>query len=152
MEVLKMQKEKDITTWTTILIKPSLITALKESPAPADQASDAQEPLQPEEQLLTSTIELINQVLMVNHEHDSLQKYQDLIGTNSWEMKQGLLLYWGTLVVPDVDNLRTKLIREAHTTLATAYPGRAKTRKLLTDWYHWISITSDINRYVDNCW
>ena len=77
---------------------------------------------------------------MANREHDSLQKYRDLTGRNGWEMKQGLLLRWGKLVVPDVNNLRTKLIREAHATLATAHPGRAKTRKLLTDQYHWVNI------------
>ena len=150
-EVLKTQKEKDIAARTTVLIKPSLIAALEESPAPADQASDAQEPPQPEEQLPTSAIELIDQVLMANREHDSLQKYRDLTGRNGWEMKQGLLLRWGKLVVPDVNNLRTKLIREAHATLATAHPGRAKTRKLLTDWYHWLNIRSDVDRYVANC-
>jgi len=66
-------------------------------------------------------------------------------------MKQGLLLYFGKLIVPDVDHLRTKLIHEAHATRTTAHPGKAKTRKLLTDQYHWIGITSDVNRYVDNC-
>ena len=66
-------------------------------------------------------------------------------------MKQGLLLRWGKLVVLDVNNLRTKLIREAHATLATAHPGRAKTCKLLTDRYHWLNIRSDVDRYVANC-
>src|SRR5205814_8449004 len=133
---LRTQKEKDITARTTILITPSRIAALEESPAPADQASDVQELLQSEEQPPTSAIELIDQVLTANREHDSLQKNRDLAGTNGWEMKQGLLLRWGKLVVPDVNNLRTKLIREAHATLATAHPGRAKTCKLLTDRYH----------------
>ena len=132
-EVLKTQKEKDIAARTTVLIKPSLIAALGDAaPAPADEALDPQQAPQPEP-ARTEMLELIDQVLKANREHDSLQKYRDLTGRNGWEMKQGLLLRWGKLVVPDVNNLRTKLIREAHATLATAHPGRAKTRKLLTD-------------------
>jgi hypothetical protein len=151
VEVLKTQKEKDIAARTTILIKPSLIAALEDSPAPANQTLNAQESPPPEEQPQTNGIELIDQVLKANREHDSMQKYRDLTGRNGWELKQDLLLRWGKLVVPDVNNIRTKLIHEAHSTLATAHPGRTKTRKLLTDRYYWIGITSDVNRYVDNC-
>ena len=66
-------------------------------------------------------------------------------------MRQGLLLHKGKLIIPDVDHLRIKLIHEAHTTHTTVHPGTAKTHKLLVDWYYWIGITSDVNRYVDNC-
>ena len=118
-----------------ILIKPLMIATLEDSapaPAPADEALDPQQAPQPEP-ARTNPLKLINQVLKANREHDSLQKYRDLISANGWEIKQGLLLHWGKLVVPDVDHLRTKLIHEAHATLATAHPSRAKTCKLLTD-------------------
>ncbi len=60
MEVLKTQKEKDITARTTILIKPSLITALRDTaPALADEALDPQQAPQPEP-ARTNTLELID--------------------------------------------------------------------------------------------
>ena len=127
-EVLKTQKEKDIAARTTVLIKPLMIATLEDSapaPAPTDEALDPQQAPQPEP-TGTDTLELIDQVLKANREHDSLQKYRDLAGRNGWEMKQGLLLYFGKLVVPDVDHLRTKLIHEAHATRTTAHPGKAK--------------------------
>ena len=65
----------------TVLIKPSLITALENSPSPADEAPDPQEAPQPE-QPQTDAIELIKHILKVNREHDSLQKYRDLTGRN----------------------------------------------------------------------
>jgi len=54
-------------------------------------------------------------------------------------------------MMPDADRLRTKLIQEAHATRTTAHPGRAKTRKLLTERYYWINIGSDVDSYVANC-
>ena len=42
-----------------------------------------------------------------------------------------MLLYQGRLVVPDVDNLRTDLVREAHEQPSTAYLGTKKTYELL---------------------
>jgi len=54
-------------------------------------------------------------------------------------------------MVPDVDQLRTKLIREAHATRITAHPDRTKTRKLLVERYYWINIGSDVDIYVANC-
>src|SRR5947207_1840872 len=37
-------------------------------------------------------------------------------------MKQGLLLRWGKLIVPDVEHLRTKITHEAHAMLSTENP------------------------------
>ena len=46
-------------------------------------------------------------------------------------MTDGLLTRFGKLMVPDVDNLRTKLIEETYTRLVTAYLEKIKTTKLL---------------------
>ena len=49
------------------------------------------------------------------------------------------------------DNLRTRLIKEAHAQISTAHPGKTKTRKLIGDRYYWVGMTADIDRYVRNC-
>ena len=55
-----------------------------------------------------------------------------------------MLLAKGRVVVPDQDDLRMLLIREAHDQRATAHPGRKKTIRVLRDRYYWKGITSDI--------
>ena len=66
-------------------------------------------------------------------------------------MEEGLLLYQERLIVPDVDNLRTELIREAHCQVSTAHPGRDKTYRLLAPRYYWRGLLSDVERFIRNC-
>jgi hypothetical protein len=54
-------------------------------------------------------------------------------------------------VVPDVDDLRAKLLDEAHRQLSIAHPGKAKTRQVIRSRYYWDSWKLDVDRYVDNC-
>ena len=54
-------------------------------------------------------------------------------------------------MVAEENNLRTRLIKEAHAQVSTAHPGKNKTRKLIGDRYYWPGMTSDIDRYVRNC-
>src|SRR5579871_4891225 len=145
-EALKTQKEKDLAARTTILIKPPMIATLEDFPSTVNR-----ELSRPEDPTEIGGIELVDKILKANREHSSLQKYRDLAGQKGWEMRQGLLLRWGKLVVPDVDQLRTELIHEAHATPTTAHPGKSKTRKLLTDRYYWINLGSDVDTYVANC-
>lgn len=157
-EILKTQKEKYVAERTTTLIKPTMIAALEDLPTEQSDANESTpsntegEPAEGGvEETPASALELIDQILKANREHESLQRYRDLAGQKGWEMRQGLLLRWNRLVVPNVDQLRTKLIREAHVTPITAHPGKTKTRKLLTERYYWINIGSDVDTYVANC-
>jgi hypothetical protein len=151
VEALRTQKEKDMAARTTVLIKPSMVATLEDPSSPTDQVPDSQEASQCKEPAPASAIELVDQILKANREHDSLQKYRDLTGQKGWELRQGLLLQWGKLVVPDSGQLQTQLIQEAHSTPTTAHPGKTKTRKLLTDRYYWINLGSDVDRFVANC-
>ena len=56
--------------------------------------------------------------------------------TNGCTIEDGLLFYRGRLVVPDVDNVRTDLVREAHDQPSTAYPRTRKIYKLLKEQYY----------------
>ena len=54
-------------------------------------------------------------------------------------------------MVPDVDTLRVKLLREVHDQVSTAHPGRNKTRRLLSTRYYWPGLPHDVARYIRNC-
>jgi transposase InsO family protein len=65
-------------------------------------------------------------------------------------LRNDLLLYQGRLVVPNEDNLRTRLIKEAYNQVSTAYSGRDKTYRLIRLRYYWRGILADIERYIKN--
>ena len=96
---------------------------------------------------------LIDSLLTANRTASSLtdlRKKADNPQSN-FDIRNGLLLYQDRLVVPDHENLRTEIIREAHAQKSTAHPGQGKTRKILTDRYFWPGMATDINRYIRNC-
>ena len=64
---------------------------------------------------------------------------------------QGLLLFDERLVVPDTENLRTLLIREAHDQISTAHPSAAKTLRLISQSYFWRGISKYVTQYCRNC-
>ena len=51
-------------------------------------------------------------------------------------------------MVAEEQDLRTWLIAEAYTQVSTAYPRKAKTRKIISDYYYWPRLAIDINRYI----
>ena len=54
-------------------------------------------------------------------------------------------------MVPDVDNLRIKLLAEIHGQVSTAHPGRNKTIALVARKYYWKGMRSWIEQYIANC-
>lgn len=104
--------------------------------------------------IINEPLALVNWLLKANQETPSLQALRVEVeaGTNEdLTLEDGLLLCNNHLVVPDVDQLRTALIREAHDSVLTAHPGRDKTYKLLKPQYYWKGMLSDIERYIRNC-
>ena len=55
------------------------------------------------------------------------------------------------LIVPNTDNLRTDLIREAYEQVSTAHLGRTKTIRLLASRYYWKGLAASVAQYIRNC-
>lgn len=98
-------------------------------------------------------LRIIDRILLANRYTPSLEalRKQAQKDDNHFSLEDGLLLYKDKLVVPDTDNLRTLLIREAHDNISTAHPGIRKTLKLLTDRYYWRGISQTVAQYCRNC-
>lgn len=96
---------------------------------------------------------LVDRILRANRETESMEalRAEATREESDLTLEDGLLLYDERLLVPDVDNLRTELIREAHDHLPTAHPGRDKTHRMLRTRYYWKGMLSDIRRYINNC-
>jgi len=81
---------------------------------------------------------LVERLLQANREAPSLQalRKEAAAGKSELELEDGLLLYSGRLVVPNINNLQTEIIKEAHNQISTAHPGKSKTYHLLRPRYY----------------
>ena len=64
----------------------------------------------------------------------------------------GRLQYRGRLYIPNSDELRLHILRQAHDAPAAGHPGRAKTLELIGRDYFWPGMRKDVDRYVRNCY
>lgn len=135
---LKTQKAKDIASRTQTMLDSTVIALIEPDIFVGS---------------LNSSYELIDEVLKANREHPSLEAFREKAAKeeHGWKLKNGLLTRYGKLMVPDAENLRTHLVDSVHSTLATAHPGKAKTRKVLHTQYYWPGSIADVNQFVEFC-
>jgi transposase InsO family protein len=101
-----------------------------------------------------SGFQLVDELLEANRTTPELEEWRQKAreGDDDFSLLgDRLLLHSGRLVVPAADNLRTRVIQEAHSRLVTAHPGRNKTRKLVAARYWWPRMNGDVEVFVDNC-
>jgi len=97
---------------------------------------------------------LADRVLLANREAPSLDALRAQATGDSpgdYELTDSLLFCAGRLVLPAGDPVVTDLIRETHSQVSTAHPGREKTYQLLRHRYYWPRMRNDIDQYIRNC-
>lgn len=118
----------------------------------ADQSRAIVAPI--EAQIEAESLLITDRILQANRTNQDLQELRVRAaeeGEATYSLKDGLLLAKGRVIVPNTDDLRMLLIREAHDQKATAHPGRKKTIRVLRDRYYWKGMTGDIEQYIRNC-
>ena len=97
--------------------------------------------------------DLIDDLLQANRSAADLQPLREKVTDENpaWTLHNGLLLFNDRLVVPEDDDLRVRLLQEAHDQVSTAHPGQSKTYRLVYDRYYWPNLRTDVRRYVSNC-
>ena len=68
-----------------------------------------------------------------------------------WAFKDSTLTWHGRVFVPDVDDLRERVLQENHDSPMAGHPGRSRTNELIQRDFWWPSLTRDCNAYVDAC-
>ena len=63
----------------------------------------------------------------------------------------GILRYQNRLCVPDVDNLRTRIVAEDHSSRYSIHPGSTKMYHDLKQIYLWDGMKKYIAEYVSKC-
>jgi hypothetical protein len=98
--------------------------------------------------------DLIDHIFTANKQSPSLadERAKAMRGDQDWKIQDACLLYKGRLVVPEDNNLRTKLLWFIYAALDTAHPGKTKTFQLIAPRYYWKGLRADVERYVANCY
>jgi hypothetical protein len=105
-------------------LDPEIIRRLPDDLAPIDSSEASV--------ILTDghvPLDLIDHILTANKQSSFLEdkRAKALRGDQDWKIQDACLLYKGRLVVPEDDNLCTKLLRFIYAALDTAHPGKTKT-------------------------
>ena len=98
-------------------------------------------------------LDFIDELLQANRTSPSLQEYREKAKdtTSHWKLREnGLVTHQECLVVPQEENLQTRLIIEVHAQISTTYLGKTKTYKLIGDQYYQLGMTIDIDQYIQN--
>jgi hypothetical protein len=67
------------------------------------------------------------------------------------EVDEGVLWYKGRICVPNIKELKDKILREAHESVYSIHPGGNKMYHDLKATYWWYCMKRDIAEYVDLC-
>ena len=104
---------------------------------------------------LTIQPTLINEIKSAQGGDPQLQDIRDRLGkTKETEFTirdDGSLLFRDRLCVPDVKEIKEKILKEAHSFLYTAHPGSMKMYHDLKSTFWWINMKMDVAVYVAQC-
>jgi len=67
------------------------------------------------------------------------------------DQNQDRLYYRGRLVIPDLDELKLKLLQYIHDSPIGGHPGRTKTLDLVSRSYYWPNMYETVRKYVASC-
>ena len=51
-------------------------------------------------------------------------------------------------MVAEEQDLQTRLITKTHTQVSIAYPRKNKTHKIISDYYYWPGLVTDVDRHI----
>ncbi|KAJ8482114.1 hypothetical protein ONZ45_g15059 [Pleurotus djamor] len=74
-----------------------------------------------------------------------------ILRTAEWQLSEGLLLYRGKVYVPDVKDLRRRIVEQHHDSKVAGHAGRFKTLELVSRSYWWPNMSCYVGSYTRHC-
>jgi transposase InsO family protein len=71
--------------------------------------------------------------------------------SESWQLRDEILLSRGMIYVPASDSLRVRILQQAHDSIETGHPGQAKTTEIVRRNFYWPGMRNFINEYINSC-
>jgi hypothetical protein len=72
-------------------------------------------------------------------------------GLQEWNYKDGLILFWGKIYVPNNTALRREVVRCCHDPVIMGHPGHFKTLEIVQRNFWWPGMSIFVKSYVDGC-
>lgn len=98
---------------------------------------------------------LVNQIKRAQMEDLSLMKIANEVRNGDWTdfnlSVDGTLRFGNRLCVPNVDELKMKILDEAHKITYTVHPGSTKMYKDLREMYWWNNMKREIADFISKC-
>ena len=64
----------------------------------------------------------------------------------------GRIFFKNKLFVPNVGQLKLRLIKKSHDDPVAGHPGKTKTYEIFNRYYYWPRIINDVKRFIQNCY
>ena len=68
-----------------------------------------------------------------------------------WKLDKGLLYSRGLVYVPDHEDLKVRILQQAHDAIEIGHPGQAKTLEVVQREFFWPRMREFINEYINSC-
>ena len=99
--------------------------------------------------------ELMEEIRRAQLDCSEIQSLREQIGrgrpTELSERDDGMLMFQRRVVVPSVQDLRQRILREAHTTPYSVHPGTNKMYQDLRQFFWWPRMRVDVAEFVARC-
>lgn len=87
----------------------------------------------------------------INEMNKLCQEMRNIRPDEVYSVTYDVLYYKGKIVVPDNNNIKLEILRSRHDSKLAGHPGRMRTLMLVKRHFHWNSMKTYINKYIDGC-
>lgn len=104
-----------------------------------------------------SSLELLAKIKDAQEQDDKISailsdlRKGDYPGSEHYTLANDLVMFDHRILVPDLPELQTSIVRSRHDHPSAGHPGRTKTLQLIRRDFYWPRMTHYVDRYVANC-
>jgi transposase InsO family protein len=69
----------------------------------------------------------------------------------AWQLREDILTTRGLIYVPDYDDIKVRILQQAHDSMEIGHPGQAKTLEIVRRNFYWPGMRAFINEYINSC-
>ena len=71
--------------------------------------------------------------------------------SEAWHIREDILITRGLIYVPDYEDIKVRILQQAHDSKEVGHPGQAKTLEIVRRNFYWPGMRTFINAYINTC-